>query len=132
MSVGAKFDDGKQRWYAMPLEVLEPLADVFNYGESLYETFNCLSPFEDSNSRFWNATMRHLEACQRDPLARNEEDGHVFHAAQAAFNILMRLHHAIKEDEDAKRGIDRTALKTTSDIPHVTYVTEVRNENKKR
>jgi hypothetical protein len=91
--VGLKHDQGKQPWYAMPLTVLKPLADVFRAGEVKYKTFNCLNPFNDSDRRFWDATMRHLEACQIDPLAIDEETG-CYHGAQAAFNILLRVHNA--------------------------------------
>ena len=89
---GLKTDAGKQPWYAMPLTILEPLADVFAAGERKYETFNCMKPFRDPDRRFWDAAMRHLAACQLDPLARDEETG-CYHAAQVAFSILMRLHH---------------------------------------
>ena len=90
---GLKHDTGKQPWFAMPLVVLKPLADVFAAGEKKYETFNCLQPFEDSDRRFWDATMRHLEACQLDPLAKDEETG-CYHAVQACFNLLLRIHNA--------------------------------------
>jgi hypothetical protein len=90
---GLKFDKGKQQWFAMPLVLLTPLADVFVAGEKKYEIFNCLQPFNDPDRRFWDATMRHLEASQIDPLAIDEETG-CYHAAQAAFNILLRLHNA--------------------------------------
>ena len=96
MSEGQKFDEGKQAWYAMPLEVLEPLADVFVAGERKYTTFNCLQPFREPDRRFYDGLMRHLEACQLDPLAKDEETG-CYHAAQVAFNTLMRLYHARKE-----------------------------------
>ena len=90
---GLKHDSGKQQYHAMPLCVLGPLADTFTAGVKKYEKFNCLKPFEDSDSRFWDGTMRHLEQCQLDPLAKDTETG-CYHAAQAAFNILLRLYHA--------------------------------------
>ena len=94
--VGQKWDEGKQKWHSLPLVLLRPLADVFEAGVVKgYGTFNCLQPFEDSDRRFWDATMRHLEACQIDPLTRDEETG-CYHAAQAAFNILLRLHNALR------------------------------------
>jgi hypothetical protein len=96
--VGLKHDRGKQGWYPLPLVILKPLADVFLAGEKKYETFNCLQPFEDSNRRFWDATMRHLEACQIDPLAKDDETG-CYHAAQVAFNTLLRLHNALREKD---------------------------------
>lgn len=95
----------------MPLSILEPLADVFRAGEFKYTTFNCLKPFDDPDRRFWDAAMRHLEACQIDPLAIDEEiygkyGFKVYHAAQVCFNMLMRIYNA-----EMTRGInpeDRT------------------------
>ena len=95
-NVGLKFDQGKQPYFAMPLEVLMPLADVFAAGEKKYATFNCLKPFREPNRRFYDGMMRHIEQCQLDPLAIDEETG-CYHAAQVAFNTLMRLYHAKKE-----------------------------------
>jgi hypothetical protein len=89
---GLKLDGGKQQWFAMPLTILKPLADVFAAGERKYSIFNCLQPFDGADRRFWDATMRHLDACQIDPLAIDEETG-CYHAAQAAFNILLRVHN---------------------------------------
>lgn len=96
--VGLKQDTGKQGWYPMPLTILRPLADVFLAGEAKYETFNCLQPFENHDRRFWDAAMRHMEECQLDPLAIDEETG-CYHAAQVAFNTLLRLHNALREKD---------------------------------
>ena len=109
---GIKLDEGKQSWYAMPLVVLKPLADVFNAGEKKYETFNCLKPFVDPDRRFYNAAMRHLEACQLDPLAKDEETG-CYHAAQAAFNLLLRVHNALPKDKSQKNKAILMVDKTT-------------------
>jgi hypothetical protein len=94
-SEGLKFDDGKQSWYSLPLEVLQPLADVFKAGEKKYATFNCLKPFKQPERRFYDAMMRHTEAQQIDPLAIDPETG-CYHAAQVAFNALMRIYHCKK------------------------------------
>ena len=91
---GLKYDNGKQKWYAMPLELLVPLADVFTAGEKQYEIFNCLQPFEDSDRRFYDSQMRHVEASQLDPLAIDEETG-CYHQAQVAFSALLRLRNAL-------------------------------------
>jgi hypothetical protein len=102
-SEGIKEDSGKQGWYPMPLVILKPLADTFLAGEAKgYPTYNCLNPFKNSDRRFWDAAMRHMEACQLDPLAKDEETG-CYHAAQVAFSILMRLYHA-EPDKKIKTG----------------------------
>lgn len=101
---GQKDDGGKQQWYPMPLIVLQPLADAFAGGEKKYDTFNCLEPFDDPDRRFYDGIMRHLEKCQVDPLAVDEDllQKHgikVYHLACVAFNALMRLHHCRAEQE---------------------------------
>jgi hypothetical protein len=99
MSEGLKFDKEKQEWFAMPLEVLVPLADVFNAGEKKYEIFNCLQSFSTPSRRFYNAAMRHLVASQINPLAKDEETG-CYHLAQVAFNVLLRLHNCLREENN--------------------------------
>lgn len=98
---GLKHDKGKQPYYAMPLTVLKPLADVFAAGERKYECFNCLKRFREPERRFWDATMRHLEACQIDPMAIDPETG-CYHAAEACFNLLMRIYHCGIKQQSSK------------------------------
>lgn len=91
---GLKHDDGKLDWYALPLEILEPLADLMSkVGEPRYGLFNCMKPFSDANRRFYNGIMRHMRACQEDPLAKDATNDDCYHLASIAFNALMRLHH---------------------------------------
>jgi len=98
---GMKQDEGKQEWFAMPLVVLEPLANVFAAGiKKGYPRFNCLHPFTNADERFWNSTMRHLVACQLDPLAIDPETG-CYHAAQACFGMLMRIRNAEMQSNGA-------------------------------
>lgn len=104
-NIGLKHDTGKQGWYPLPLILLKPLADVFLAGEKEYSTFNCLQPFDNWNRRFWDATMRHLEESQLDPLAIDVGDElhpgtTCYHLAQVAFNALLRLHNAKREQEE--------------------------------
>lgn len=94
---GLKMDSGKQSWYPMPLELLEPLADVFTAGEKKYATFNCLFPFDDSDRRFFDSQMRHVMASQIDPLAVDLETG-CYHQAQVAFSALLRLRNALRAE----------------------------------
>ena len=103
MEEGQKKDQGKQGWYPMPLVVLRPLADTFLAGEKKYATFNCLQPFKDSDRRFWDSTMRHLELCQLDPLAIDPETG-CYHAAEACFGMLMRIFNAKRSRDEVKEA----------------------------
>ena len=86
----------------MPLQVLEPLADVYTAGAKKYEKFNCLKPFDNGDERFYDAQMRHTRLSQIDPLALDEETN-CYHLAEVAWNALHRLHSAIQESEGATR-----------------------------
>lgn len=110
MEEGQKADSGKQGWYPLPLVVLRPLADTFLAGEKKYATFNCLNPFRDSDRRFWDSTMRHLELCQLDPLAIDPETG-CYHAAEACFGMLMRIFNAkrAREEQNEAERLHRIA-----------------------
>lgn len=103
---GAKYDDGKQQWFALPLVILKPLADVMTYGEKKYKIFNCLKPFKDSDRRFWNAMVRHLTECQINPLAKDPESG-CYHAASAAFAILMRIYNAEMKEKENSTNVNK-------------------------
>jgi len=106
---GTKYDTGKQQWYGLPLEILEPLATVCAAGELKYETWNCMKPFKDGDRRFYDAQMRHTQACQMDPLAIDQEikekyGVEVYHSAQVAWNALFRLYHALKAQKGEEHG----------------------------
>ena len=103
---GSKLDTNKKAYYAMPLEVLDGLAAVFEAGEKKYATFNCLMPFKDGDRRFWDAMMRHAKPCQIDPLSIDEETG-CFHGYQVAFNIIMRTYHAEKRKLLEENNLER-------------------------
>jgi len=102
---GQKNDTGKQKWYRMPLSVLKPLSDCYCVAGTKHPPFNCLLPFDDWNSRLYDAQMRHTEASQLDPLAINHEDGGVYHLAQVAFSALTRLDNALREQREQKGNL---------------------------
>lgn len=111
--IGLKLDQGKRQWYAMPLNIIALLADVFAAGERKYAVFNCLNPFDDGDRRFWDATMRHMEASQLDPLAIDPETG-CYHGIQAAWNLIMRVYHAEKKSKEVGDE-ENSSLRSTND-----------------
>ena len=96
---GLKHDTDTRRWHSLPLEILEPLADLMEAGREKYGQFNCLEDFDNPDERFWNANMRHAAACQRNPLAIDPETG-CYHEAARAFSSLMRIYHCRREQAD--------------------------------
>ena len=118
---GMKHDDGKPDWYALPLELLEPLRELMLAGEQKYSAFNCLEPFKDADRRFWSANMRHAVKCQQDPLARDEETG-CYHEAARAFCSLMRIYHA-------KKDLERENLKKEKFVDSRQFVSALKFEH---
>ena len=88
---GLKHDEGKLDWHALPLELVELLVPVAVAGAKKYGRGNILEPFNEADRRFYSATMRHVRACQHNPLAVDEETG-CYHAAQAAYDLLARVY----------------------------------------
>ena len=88
---GKKHDEGKLDWHALPLELVELLVPVAVAGAKKYGRGNILEPFDEADRRFYSATLRHVRACQHNPLAVDEETG-CYHAAQAAYDLLARVY----------------------------------------
>ena len=88
---GLKHDEGKLDWHALPLELVELLVPVAVNGANKYGRHSILQPIEDAGPRHYSATMRHLSACQLDPLAIDQESG-CYHAAHAAYDLLARVY----------------------------------------
>jgi hypothetical protein len=93
---GLKHDKGKLDWSLLDFELVEPLIEVLMLGESRYGYENWKKSFVNGNRRFRAARLRHEQAAQSDPTARNAEDGNCYHLAQVALNALFQLYHARK------------------------------------
>jgi hypothetical protein len=98
--VGLKLDSEKIDWSVLPLEILEPLVEVFAAGEKKYGHLNWQKEFKNGDRRFHAATMRHIKDAQYDPLAKDLGDTECFHLAQASWNLLIRLHKAIENEKE--------------------------------
>ena len=67
------------------------LVPVAVNGANKYGRHSILQPIEDAGPRHYSATMRHLSACQLNPLAIDQESG-CYHAAHAAYDLLARVY----------------------------------------
>lgn len=97
MTQGIKHDEGKPDWSLVPLSFIRPLIAVFAWGERTYGYENWKKDFDNEQRRFIASIKRHLEEVEENgPLATNEKDGGVYHAAQIAWNALRLLWGALK------------------------------------
>jgi|SRR6185369_12715970 len=102
MSEGKKSDNGKTLYYLLPLSFVKPLVAVFAFGKGEYGFENWKKNFDTEEmteeQRFLSAIKRHTEAIEEEgPLAINEKDGGVYHAAQIAWNALRLLWGALRK-----------------------------------
>lgn len=86
---GKKFDGGKLRLDLVPVEFIEEMARVFEYGAKKYGVDNWRQGFD--LDRLYAAALRHLFAWRKGGVA-DEESG-LPHLAQAAWNMLVMLHY---------------------------------------
>ena len=99
---GLKHDEGKLDWHALPLELVELLVPVAVNGANKYGRHSILQTIEDAGPRHYSATMRHLSACQLDPLAIDPESG-CYHAVHAAYDLLARVYQC--EGRHEREGV---------------------------
>ena len=112
---GLKHDEGKLDWHALPLELVELLVPVALNGASKYGRHRILQPIEDAGPRHYSATMRHLSACQLNPLAIDPESG-CYHAAHAAYDLLARLYQCRLDEPSEICGKDLCSPERESQI----------------
>lgn len=93
--VGQKFDSGKPRWSLLPRGTVHEVVQVLEFGAAKYGTDNWQF-VEDAETRYYDATMRHLEAWfngeQRDP----ESGRH--HLAHAVCCCLFLMYFDLKRE----------------------------------
>ena len=102
---GLKHDEGKTDWHALPLELVELLVPVAVNGANKYGRHSILQTIEDAGPRHYSATMRHLSACQLDPLAIDPESG-CYHAVHAAYDLLARVYQCERGEKVQQSAMD--------------------------
>lgn len=85
---GVKFDTEKLRWSLLPLEAVEEIVKVLEYGANKYAPDNWMK-VPGAEERYWDAAMRHLIAWKKD--ARLDDETQLSHLAHAACCLLFML-----------------------------------------
>lgn len=80
-----KYDTGKVRPTLFPVEAIEAILPVIEYGAAKYAVNNWRKSVEEPNGlqRYKDALMRHWMEYLKDPMSVDEESGlrHLHHAA---------------------------------------------------
>ena len=89
-TLGVKFDKDKPKWNLLPWSEVEDVVKVLTFGAKKYAPDNWKF-VDDANSRYMDATMRHLVAHQQGEQ-RDSESGES-HIAHAICCLLFMLWH---------------------------------------
>jgi hypothetical protein len=92
---GSRFSAGKPRMWLLPWHGLFEVGRIAEMGGRKYAPLDYMSG--QSFSTLLTSGMNHMIEVMRDPLARDEESGHL-HLGHAAWNILALL-DAIERDD---------------------------------
>lgn len=94
---GVKHDEGKYPLHLLPVEVLEEVSRVLDFGSRKYQDWNWAKGFKWS--RLYSASLRHLFAHMRGE-DKDPETG-ISHLAHATCNLLFLMYHELhKKGED--------------------------------
>lgn len=94
MSNGRKDDGGKLRWDLLPLDVVEKLVEIYEFGARKYGENNWRT-IENGYKRCRAALFRHLTAY--DKGERVDQESGKSHLAHAAWNALSMVYFAERE-----------------------------------
>ena len=95
--VAVKFDQGKLDWSLMPLDSVEEILKVLEFGKKKYAAWNWSSNGGFPYSRVFNSLLRHLFAWFRGE--DNDPETNLSHLAHAGCNILFLIYFVKHKDK---------------------------------
>lgn len=99
ISVKNDFIDGKLRWDLLPLDLIEELVKVYDYGAKKYYP-ESWKEIPNGYERLKAASLRHLAAFEKGE--QNDPESGLPHLACCAWNMLTCLYYAKLKENEAK------------------------------
>lgn len=96
-----KYDQGKLMWHLLPLSLIKPVVEIFQYGLEKYKKEGSWKELDNGYVRYRDAFFRHLEAHESGQL-RDEESGFL-HIQHCAWNALAMMYFVLKELGDGNK-----------------------------
>lgn len=124
---GLKFDGGKLRWDLLPLDVVEKLVEIYEFGANKYGENNWRN-LQNGYKRCRAALFRHLTAYDKGEHVDSESGKS--HLAHAAWNALSMVYFAEREQEKPTLSqyltdeLSRIAHEDALEQPVVSYKVE--------
>lgn len=91
-----KLDDGKTDWSLLPVDSVEEILKVLEFGKKKYAAHNWCSGNGFKWTRTINACLRHMFAFMRGE--DNDPESGISHLAHAGCNILFMLHFVLNKE----------------------------------
>ena len=83
-------DNGKLRWRNFPPFMLRPLAQVAQFGEGKYATYNYLKG--GSQNQYLDCMHRHLDSYEDPTQDDLDPESRISHLAHVAWNALVAIY----------------------------------------
>lgn len=98
VGLGRKADSSKPRWSLLPEDTIADVIDVLEFGAKKYQVDNW-QHVPDARTRYYDATMRHIEAWWRGE--KNDVESGLHHLSHAVCCLLFLMWFDSKVDYDA-------------------------------
>lgn len=87
-------DSGKRLWHLLPVEAMEEVLKVLEFGAGKYSDNNWRTPPYLTRDQIVNSLKRHQAAIDKGELTDSESG--LLHSAHVACNALFQLHYEVK------------------------------------
>ena len=93
-----KDDKEKLKWHLLPLSLVKPVVEIFQYGLQKYGVEGSWMKLDDGYTRYRDAFFRHLEAFESGQF-RDSESGFP-HIQHCAWNAIAMMFFALKQEKN--------------------------------
>ena len=92
---GLKYDSGKLRWSLLPMEPIEQIVQIPEFGAKKY-TDNSWQQLENGKQRYYDALQRHLYA-HYTKKEKNDPESNLPHLSHALTNCMFLLYLELRD-----------------------------------
>ena len=98
MKTDHKDDKGKLMWHLLPLSLMKPVVEIFQYGLQKYNEEGSWAKLDNGYIRYRDAFFRHLEAHESGQL--NDTESGYPHIQHCAWNALAMMFYSLKDNKN--------------------------------
>ena len=115
MDLADRKNEGKLRWRNFPLFLMRPLAEVAQFGERKYSTYNFLKG--GSFNQYYDSAMRHFDAYTDPRQSDLDSESNLSHLKHMAWNLLVAIYMEEHFPElDDRFKIEKPAVVGTNEL----------------